>query len=29
MVTYIELFAFCTLVIAIIRLVHDFENRNK
>ncbi len=29
MVTYAELFAFCGLIVAIIRLVHDFENRDK
>ena len=29
MITYAELFAFCALIVAIIRLVHDFENRGK
>ena len=29
MVTYTELFAFCTLLVAIIALVHEFDNRDK
>ena len=29
MITYTELFAFCTLLVAIIALVHEFENRDK
>ena len=29
MVTYAELIAFCALIVAIIRLVHDLEDRDK